>query len=165
MVEKRFEGSPAILLRIFDLPAKLTGRAPNKHHLVLGGGKTPLWIAGREVGTRNICRLMARIAAHPVHAVPIFAALYVLKMHVAVITLKGRIARGVTVLAARRSQDIDKPEEMRCATYSRLVWLDELQGKPPAKPQRPRTQGRRAGELLPGHVLSGCVFYLPWTYS
>jgi len=121
MVEKRFEGSPAILLRIFDLPAKLTGRAPNKHHLVLGGGKTPLWIAGREVGTRNICRLMARIAAHPVHAVPIFAALYVLKMHVAVITLKRRIARGVTVLAARRSQDTINLK--KCGARRTRVWF------------------------------------------
>ena len=37
VMEKVFKGSSAILLRIFDLLAKLGRRASNKHHLVLGG--------------------------------------------------------------------------------------------------------------------------------
>jgi hypothetical protein len=43
---------------------------------------------------------MASIAAHTVHTVPALAPLYVLKMHVAIISLKGRIACGMTILAA-----------------------------------------------------------------
>jgi hypothetical protein len=52
----------------------------------------------------KVRRLMAGIAAHGGNAVAVFAALYVLKMHVTIIALQRRIARGVTILASRRNQ-------------------------------------------------------------
>jgi hypothetical protein len=43
---------------------------------------------------------MASITAHTVHSVPALAPLYILKMHVAIISLKGGIACGMAILAA-----------------------------------------------------------------
>jgi hypothetical protein len=48
--------------------------------------------------------LVARVAAHSVHAVAIFAALHILQVLVAVISLQRRIARRMAILAARRCQ-------------------------------------------------------------
>ncbi len=103
VIEKSSEGASTILLWIFDLFAKFSWRTSGKHHLMRGRGKRPLRITRRHVRTRKIRCLMARIAPHTVHSVPVLAPLYVLKMQVAIISLKGRIARGMTVLAAGRS--------------------------------------------------------------
>src|SRR2546425_3230968 len=66
---------------------------------------------------------MASIAAHPVHSVPILAPLYVLKMRVAIISLKGRIAGGMAILAARGSQNtIDVQERGAGGGCVRLGW-------------------------------------------
>ena len=103
VIEKRFEGPSAILLGIFDLPAKLARGASREYHLMFRRRKPPLRITRRHVRAGKIRGLMAGIAAHPVHSVAVLAAFYVLKMHMAVISLKGRVACGVTILAARRS--------------------------------------------------------------
>ncbi len=111
VVKKVCEGSSAILLRIFDLLAKLACRASNKYHLVLGGGQSPLRTAGRHMRARKIRCLMACITTHPVHSAAVLAPYYVLKMHMTVVSLKRRITRGMTILAARRGQDTIKLQE------------------------------------------------------
>src|SRR6266436_10420709 len=93
MVKKVTERSPAILLRIFDLLAKLACRASHNYHLVPGGRQSPLRIAGRHMRARKIRCLMAGVTSHPVHSAAVLAPYHVLKMHMTVVSLKGRIDR------------------------------------------------------------------------
>jgi len=71
--------------------------------------------------TREIGSLMARIASHAVDAVAIFATLYVLQVDMTVVALKGRIARGMAVLAARKGEDFVDLQE--CLAGGVCIWL------------------------------------------
>lgn len=53
---------------------------------------------------------------------PVFAALYILNMHVAVVALQRRIARGVAILAPRRSQHAIYLDERRLRRRRIRLW-------------------------------------------
>jgi len=68
-------------------------------------GQRPFGISRRHMLAGKIGGLVAGVTAHGADAVAVFATLYILHVDVAVITLERRVARGVTVLAAWRSEN------------------------------------------------------------
>ena len=78
VIEKRGEGSPAVLLGVLELSAKFARGSSNKHHLLSRRRQRPLGTAGRHVFAGKILCLMAGVAAHSVDAVPVRAALHIL---------------------------------------------------------------------------------------
>ena len=113
MLEELVKRASTVLRRIFYLAAQLRRSAPDKDHFVLGRRQCPFGIAWGHVFAGQICGLMAGVAAHAVDSVAVFAALYVLQMHVAVVALQRSVASRVAILAARRSQNfIDLKESL-----------------------------------------------------
>src|SRR5580698_192693 len=105
MLDDLRETAMAVLRRIFQLPAKLGGGFALNHHLHIGRRQRPFRIARRHVGARKIRNLMARAAFHPVNALAIRAALHILNVHVTILALQRRVAGGMAIAAARRSEN------------------------------------------------------------
>jgi len=96
---------------ILELAAELQGRAADKNHFVLRRGKGPFRISRRHVLARNICSLVASVAAHAIDAVAVLAALDILQVDVAVVALERGVAGGMTILAAREGEDFEDLKE------------------------------------------------------
>lgn len=96
---------------ILELAAELQGRAADKNHFVLRGGKGPFRISRRHVLARKICSLVASVAAHAIDAVAVLAALDILQVDVAVVALERGVAGGMTILAAREGEDFEDLKE------------------------------------------------------
>src|SRR5438445_7348610 len=105
MFEKLLKRAATILSRIFKLTTELRGRASDENHFVFRRRKRPFGIAWRHVFASEIGGLVARIATHSVNTVTILAALHVLKVGMAVVTLERRVSGRVAILAARRRED------------------------------------------------------------
>jgi hypothetical protein len=99
------ESAATILLRVFQLAAKLSGASPNKNHFHLRRRQSPLGISRRHVGARKIRVLMTSVAGHPINAATGRPALDVLGVHMAIVALQWSIARRMTILAARRNEN------------------------------------------------------------
>ncbi len=65
-----------------------------------GGSARP--VPGSQAQPR---RLVAGVAAHPIHAVAVSPALHVLHVDVAVVALQRRVSRGMAVLTSRRREN------------------------------------------------------------
>jgi len=100
MFEELLQRPAAILFRILKLAAELRGRASDENHFVFRSRKRPFGVAGRHVFAREIPGLVAGVATHSVDAVTILAALYVLKVGMAVVTLKRSVSGRMAVLTA-----------------------------------------------------------------
>src|SRR5258708_209601 len=103
--------------------------------------------------TRKIRCLMARITSHPVNPVAVLAPFYVLKMHMTVVSLKGCITCGMTILAAGRGQDTINLQE--AGARSIYVWLGRTGC------QRSYKQGRSCAEPKDCEHVSYCLFVSP----
>ena len=101
MFEELLQRPAAILFRILKLAAELRERASDENHFVFRRRKRPFGVAGRHVFASEIRGLVAGVATHSVNAVTILAALYVLKVGMAVVTLKRRVSGRMAVLTAR----------------------------------------------------------------
>lgn len=81
----------AVLLGIFQLAAKLSGGSPHKNHFHLRRRQSPFRIPRRHVRAWKVRVLVARLTPHPIYAVTISAALYILRMDVTVVALQRRV--------------------------------------------------------------------------
>jgi len=137
------ETAAAVLLRVLQLAAKLSGSPAHKNHFHLWRRQPPFRIPRRHVRARKIRALVARLTPHPIYPMTISAPLYILCMHMTVVALQRSVARWMAILAARRNEN--RVGAFKCRLRRRVVW----RGCCNCRNKRALTPIRKCGSLGP----------------